>query len=47
MLAGVIVAIFPAGVPLALFVLLFVNREQIKQRETRSGNKQLNYVGES
>ena len=45
-LAGTMVAIFPVGVPLGLFILLFVNRDQIMQRQTRSGDKDLEFIGE-
>ena len=45
-LAGTVIAIFPVGVPLALFVLLFFNREQIMQRRTRAGDEELGYIGE-
>ena len=45
-LAGTIVAIFPIGVPLALFTQLYVHRRQIMERETRSGDKELGYIGE-
>ena len=45
-LAWAVIAIFPVGVPLALFILLFFNRDQIKQRQTRSGDKELAYIGE-
>ena len=45
-LAGTMIAIFPVGVPLALFTQLFVNREQIMQRQTRSGDSELDSVGE-
>ena len=45
-LAGFIVAIFPIGVPLALFTLLFVKRHEIMQRQTRSGDEKLGYIGE-
>ena len=44
-LAGAVIAIFPVGVPLALFALLFVNRDQIMLRQTRSGDKELEYIG--
>ena len=44
-LAGTIVAIFPIGVPLALFTQLYVHRRQIMERETRSGDKELGYIG--
>ena len=43
-LAGTIVAIFPAGVPLSLFVLLFKFRREIRQRQTRSGDAALSPV---
>ena len=46
-LAGIIIAIFPIGVPLALFTQLFVHRDQIIQRQTRSGAKELDHIGES
>jgi hypothetical protein len=39
-------AIFPIGVPLSLFILLFHHRDQIMQRQTRSGDGELGYVGE-
>ena len=44
-LAGVMVAIFPIGVPLALFTQLFIHRRQIMERETRSGDSELGYIG--
>ena len=46
-LAGTIVAIFPVGVPLALFILLFKDRRRIKERTSRSGDDELSYIGES
>ena len=46
-LAWTIIAIFPVGVPLSLFILLFFNRNRIMQRQTRSGDKQLEIIGES
>ena len=45
-LAGTIVAIFPIGVPLALFTQLYTNRRHIMDRETRSGDSELGYIGE-
>ena len=45
-LAGIIIVIFPIGVPLLLFILLFFNRNQIMQRQTRSGDKRLEFIGE-
>ena len=39
------VAIFPIGVPLALFTQLFIHRRQIMERETRSGDSELGYIG--
>ena len=44
-LAAVTVAAFPVGVPLVLFFLLYRNREQIRMREVRSGDKELGYIG--
>lgn len=44
-LAGVIIVIFPIGVPFALLVQLYTNRRQIMQRDTRSGDKELGYIG--
>ena len=44
-LAGTIIAIFPVGVPLGLFILLYFNRDQIMQRQTRAGVKELEYIG--
>ena len=46
-LAGIIITIFPVGVPLALLTQLFVHRDQIIQRQTRSGAKELDHIGES
>ena len=46
-LAGTIIAIFPVGVPLGLFILLFVNRDRIMQRQTRSGDEALAHIGRS
>ena len=45
-LAGIIVAIFPIGVPLGLFILLYSHRHEIMQRESRSGEGELGYIGE-
>ena len=45
-LAGLMVAIFPVGVPFALFTQLFLNRDLIMKRATRSGDKELEYIGE-
>ena len=45
-LAGTIVAIFPIGVPLALFTQLYTHRHEIMDRETRSGGSELGYIGE-
>ena len=45
-LAATMVAIFPVGVPLALFILLFMNRDAIMHRETRSGDESLESIGE-
>ena len=45
-LAGTIVAIFPIGVPLALFTQLYTHRHEIMDRETRSGDSELGYIGE-
>jgi hypothetical protein len=45
-LASLVVVLFPIGVPLWLFVLLFVNRRQIMRRKTRSGDKELGHIGE-
>ena len=45
-LAVTIIAIFPVGVPLGLFILLFANRDQIMQRQTRAGDEELGYIGE-
>ena len=44
-LALAIIAIFPVGVPLGLFILLFANRDQIMQRRTRSGDEELGHIG--
>ena len=44
-LASIVIVLFPVGVPLALFILLFVNRDQIMQRQTRSGGQELDIVG--
>jgi len=44
-LAGFIIVIFPIGVPFALLVQLYTNRRQIMQRDTRSGDKELGYIG--
>ena len=44
-LAGTIITIFPVGVPLMLFILLFVNRDRIMQRQTRSGDEELGHIG--
>ena len=46
-LAWIMIVIFPVGVPLALFTQLFVNRDQIKRRRTRSGDRDLGYIGAS
>ena len=46
LLAGIIVAIFPIGVPLGLFILLYSHRHEIMQRESRSGEGELGYIGE-
>ena len=45
-LAWAIVAIFPVGVPLALFALLFSHRDEIIDRKSRSGDTELGYIGE-
>ena len=45
LLAGIMVAIFPVGVPLLLFFFLFANRREIMQRQTRSGAQELGYIG--
>ena len=45
-LAGFIIVIFPIGVPLGLFILLYSNRREIMHRETRSGEDRLSYIGE-
>ena len=45
-LAWIVVAIFPVGVPLGLFILLYFNRDQIMQRQTRAGDEELGYIGE-
>ena len=45
-LAWTVIAIFPVGVPLALFILLFFDRDRIKQRQTRSGDKDLEFIGQ-
>ena len=44
-LAALTVAVFPVGVPLVLFLLLYRHREQIFDRTARSGDKELNYIG--
>ena len=46
-LAAIMIAIFPCGVPLALFTQLYINRDSIMQRETRSGDNDLDHIGES
>ena len=45
-LAATMIAIFPVGVPLGLFILLFVKRGQIMLRQTRCGDIELDYIGE-
>ena len=44
-LAAFAVIVFPVGVPLALFTLLYRIREEIMDREARSGDKDLSYIG--
>ena len=46
-LAWIVIVLFPVGVPLGLFTLLYFNRNQIKQRQTRSGDSELEIVGTS
>ena len=46
-LAWIVIVLFPVGVPLGLFSLLYFNRDQIKQRQTRSGDRELEIVGAS
>ena len=36
--------IFPVGVPIILFVLLYSNRQAIMERETRSGDERLDSI---
>ena len=45
-LAGIIVVIFPIGVPLILLILLYGNKDEISNRQTRSGASDLDYIGE-
>ena len=46
-LAWIVIVIFPVGVPLGLFTLLLVNRDQIIQRQTRRGGEELGHIGRS
>ena len=44
LLASLCVLIFPVGVPIILFALLYGNREAIMERETRSGADELDSI---
>ena len=46
-LAAFVVLVFPVGWPLALLVLLFKNRKQIRLRDARSGESELGHIGET
>ena len=39
------IVLFPVGVPLALFILLVKNKSAIMERKTRSGDRELGYIG--
>ena len=43
--ASLMVAIFPFGMPLMLFALMYSKREAIEERETRRGGPELTWVG--